>query len=131
MTRGRAQRLVLAIWSLAVVLAVPAFYFYGSGVATAGSRCAPFATAADRHADGAAIIYVVMTTCLTFLLPAAIVAAVYTKVGKYIWRLGINGRTFQRTTNPVQRAKVLPQQHQITLLSVKTMGLILWLNTQV
>jgi len=104
LTRGRAQRLVLAIWLLAATLAAPAFYFYGPG--HGGSRCAPFATGVAEPTDGAAIIYVVMETSLTFLLPAAVVAAVYTKVGKYIWRLGINGRTFQRTTNPVQRAKV-------------------------
>ena len=86
-----------------MVLAIPAFYFYAPSEA---SRCEPFATAAHDRTGGASVIYVVMTTSLTFVLPAAIVAAVYTKVGKYIWRLGINGRTFQRTTNPVQRAKV-------------------------
>ena len=104
MTRGRAQRLVLAIWLVAGVLATPELFFYGPG--HNDSRCAPFATGVADRLDGAAIIYVVMKTSLTFLLPAAIVAAAYTKVGKYIWRLGINGRTFQRTTNPVQRAKV-------------------------
>lgn len=104
LTRGRAQRLVLAIWSLAAVLASPALYFYGPG--KNGSQCAPFTTAVDDPTDGAAIIYVAMNTSLTFLLPAAVVSAAYTKVGKYIWRIGINGRTFQRTTNPVQRAKV-------------------------
>lgn len=102
LTRGRAQRLVLVIWVLAAVLASPAVYFYGPD-GSDGSRCVLFSTAIS---DGAAIIYVVMNTTLTFLLPAAVAAAVYTKVGKYIWRLGINGRTFQRTTNPVQRAKV-------------------------
>lgn len=103
----RWQRLVLGVWSAAALLASPSFYFYGPSGGGGGddrgdSRCEPFATSAG----GAAIVYVVMTTSLTFVLPAAVVSAVYTKVGKYIWRLGINGRTFQRTTNPVQRAKV-------------------------
>jgi len=102
----RSGRLVLAIWSLAGVFAAPAFYFYGPG--DDDSRCTPFTTTVVDQTDGVAIIYVVMKTSLTFLLPAAIVSAVYTKVGKYIWRRGINGRTFQRTTNPVQRAKVQP-----------------------
>ena len=107
-TVGRWQRLVLGVWSAAALLASPSFYFYGpsggggGGDDRGGSLCEPFATSAG----GAAIVYVVMTTSLTFVLPAALVSAVYTKVGKYIWRLGINGRTFQRTTNPVQRAKV-------------------------
>lgn len=70
MTRGRAQRLVLAVWLLAGVLASPAFYFYGPG--HSGSRCAPFATGVSEQTDGAAIIYVVMQTFLTFLLPAAV-----------------------------------------------------------
>ena len=104
LTRGRAQRLVLAIWSLAAILSSPALYFYGPDD---DSRCAPFTTGVHGQTDDtSAIIYVVMNMSLTFLLPAAVVAAVYTKVGKYIWRFGINGRTFQRTTNPVQRAKV-------------------------
>lgn len=105
-TRGRAQRLVLGIWTAALALASPAFYFYGPGDGDTGSRCEPFVTATHRRTDGAAVIYILMTTTLTFILPAAVVSAVYTKIGKYIWRLGINGRTFQRTTNPVQRAKV-------------------------
>lgn len=100
-TRVGARRMILGSWSLGAILSCPTLYFYELENINGKQQCQQFIS---NNWDK--LFYVIFVTILTFILPVIGITVGYSKVFRYIWRTGIGGRTFQRTTNPVPRAKV-------------------------
>ena len=109
-TRGRAKRMILAGWAGSILLACPAFYFYGlewRGSGDRQSKHGPHCTALITE-DGSAgsVIYICLVSSIMYFGPILVDIGGYLRIFKFIWRAGVGGRTFQRTMNPVPRAKV-------------------------
>lgn len=97
-SREKAKKMIAASWILDAALVSPAFFFYGSGWDNHCSFFLPYSW------DGA--VYSVVHLLLAFLIPSAFIILFYQKIIKYIWRIGLDGRTVRRTTNIVPRTKV-------------------------
>ncbi|XP_022082926.1 probable G-protein coupled receptor 19 [Acanthaster planci] len=101
-TRGKAKKIILVSWFLAIVLSCPTFYFFevdeSSGVAVCNTYI--------LYSPGG-IMYSAFVMLVEYLLPLLIVFVIYTRVVRHIWRVGIGaGWALQRTTNAVPRTKV-------------------------
>ncbi len=100
-TRGKAKQLVFGGWISALFIASPCFYFYEVREISGLTHCQTYA----KNTWGG-ILYVTCVALLEYVMPCVTAVAIYVKIFKHIWRAGIGGRTFQRTTHPVPRSKV-------------------------
>lgn len=114
-TRVRAGRLVVGAWLAAAALASPAFGVFRAAEKTGSSGgggdgtlfCAMYAAENNGSPSSpGAIAYVAVVTVMAFVLPAIACSVLYGRISRFIWTVGFGGRPFQRTTNPVPRAKV-------------------------
>ncbi|CAH1785424.1 unnamed protein product [Owenia fusiformis] len=100
-TRSRAKKMVFLSWSFGVLVSIPALYFFTTVTAGTTSHCSPYLTP-----KWDSIFYIVCVVLFHLITPSLALTIGYTRVFKHIWRAGVGGRTFQRTMNPVPRAKV-------------------------
>ena len=100
-TRGAAKRLIAVSWLIAAPMASPCLYFYNIYVDNNGGfHCQYFiGTQWDSFYIGFVIV-------LAYFIPLLGIVIGYTRISRFIWTTGVGGRTIQRTTNPVPRAKV-------------------------
>ena len=79
----------------------------GGGGADGGVMTVSCPTGLDASTAGAAgLAYTAFAFVVAYAAPFAVVVVGYARIARHIWRFGVGGRPFQRTTNPVQRAKV-------------------------
>ena len=103
-TRGRAKHMITASWFASFIIACPALYFFGLDTINDIEYCASIVFSGETKVQG--VFYITCYLSLTFAVSISIISIAYVKIFRYIWRTGIGGRTFQRTTNPVPRPKV-------------------------
>ncbi|XP_070562471.1 probable G-protein coupled receptor 19 [Ptychodera flava] len=103
-TRSKAKQMITGSWIFAAIIACPTFYFYGATTSDYYPDNVLCNTFIPNNVGG--IIYTVLIFLIIFLIPVVIIAIVYVKIFKYIWTVGVGGRTFQRTMNTVPRTKV-------------------------
>ncbi|CAN0424810.1 putative G-protein coupled receptor 19 [Lampetra fluviatilis] len=99
-SREKAKRMIGASWTLTAVLALPALYFYRAREGW------PVSCASYLPYTWEGLLYGCLLLLLAFVLPCVFMVLFYLKIVKYIWRIGSNGRTVQRTMNSVPRTKV-------------------------
>ncbi|XP_071809466.1 probable G-protein coupled receptor 19 [Asterias amurensis] len=121
-TRGKAKKMIVMSWFVAIILSCPAFYFFEVAVSN-GSDSQPFCdTFISYSTEG--IVYSALVVFVEYLLPLIVVSVVYTRIIRHIWRVGIGaGRTLHRTTNAVPRTKVKTVK---MLMIVSTVYFISW-----
>ncbi|XP_038046993.1 probable G-protein coupled receptor 19 [Patiria miniata] len=118
-TRGKAKKIILVSWFLAIVLSCPTFYFFEVNQ----SLPYPFCNTYIAYSPGG-IMYTAFVMFVEYLLPLLIVFVIYARVVRHIWRVGIRaGRALQRTTNAVPRTKVKTVK---MLMIVSTVYFALW-----
>ena len=100
-TRGRAKRMVIGSLVLTAIISSPALYFYDVIQMYGQPFCRTYINGTPQG-----IVYVIIYIVLLYITPIIAMICAYFRIFKYIWRAGVGGRTFQRTTNPVPRAKV-------------------------
>ncbi|XP_002741289.1 putative G-protein coupled receptor 19 [Saccoglossus kowalevskii] len=103
-TRGKAKQMIAGSWLFAAIIASPSFYLYGAVTSDYPPGTILCNTYIPRSVG--AIIYSVFIFLIIFLVPVVIILVVYIRIFKYIWTVGVGGRTFQRTMNTVPRTKV-------------------------
>ena len=120
-TRGTAKHMIACCWLLAFLCCSFCLYFFDIKPALDGSGkelCPTYI----RNDTWPGIVYACAIILCTFLLPAMFVIIVYARVFRYIWRAGIGRRRFQRTMNPVPRAKV-KMVKMLIIVSITTISL--------
>ncbi|XP_077994613.1 putative G-protein coupled receptor 19 [Glandiceps talaboti] len=103
-TRGKAKQMIAGSWLFSAIIASPTFYFYGANTYEYNPNVVLCNAFIPSSVGG--IIYTVLIFLIIFVIPVMIIIIVYSKIFKYIWTVGIGGRTFQRTMNTVPRTKV-------------------------
>lgn len=102
-TRNRAKQLVIGAWAAAAIIASPCFFLFSVESIEPDGR--PFCPVYTHNGPGT-VSYLVLVTLTAFVLPVIVSCHYYVRISRFIWRVGFGGRPFQRTTNPVPRAKV-------------------------
>ncbi|XP_074660414.1 putative G-protein coupled receptor 19 [Tubulanus polymorphus] len=107
-TRGRAKKMIIFSWFLTIVVSCPTLYFFKvvPVTATAAGDEARYICVTYIAPDLAGMFYTVIIVLVEYVLPIVILLFGYTRVFNYIWSMGVGGRTVQRTTNSIPRAKV-------------------------
>lgn len=111
-TRSRARQLVIGAWAAAALIAFPCFFLFSVEPVAPDGR--PFC-AVYLHNGPGTVSYLVLVTLTAFVLPVIVSCHYYVRISRFIWRVGFGGRPFQRTTNPVPRAKVKMVKMLMTL----------------
>lgn len=104
-TRETAKRMILISWLVSSVLSIFCFYFFEIAKGVDGrDQCLLYIP----RTSWSGVTYAVCLVFLQFLVPVIMMCFGYTRVFRYIWRGGTEGRgfRFQRTMNPVPRTKV-------------------------
>lgn len=100
-TRSTAKRMILTSWIVALVFASPAWYLYDVMQYSDGTSYCKMVLHTKWES-----LYSVFLAIFSYFVPIIGISIGYTKIFRFIWRSGVGGRTFQRTTNAVPRSKV-------------------------
>ncbi|XP_064635028.1 probable G-protein coupled receptor 19 [Lineus longissimus] len=101
-TRSGAKRIITGSWAVMLILSAPTVYFFETQTRLPpDSFCLTYIPFTWQGT-----LYTAFLITVEYIVPAVTLVVGYTRVCKHIWTVGIGGRTFQRTTNPVPRTKV-------------------------
>ena len=110
-TRSKAKQMIVAAWGMGAIFALPALYLFGR---TDDSRNCELFLDSSWHS----FAFLCSIAAICYILPIMIMCLGLCRICRYIWQTGVGGRTFQRTTNPVPRAKVKAIKMIMVLLVV-------------
>lgn len=119
-TRGRAKRLIMSSWGVALVLslAFPFLYDVEPADVTGDVRCLG---RPKSSADWTIVVFALIFFIAVYVIPTLLLTYGYTRVFRYIWRIDGSWR-FQRTTHAVTPAKAAMVK---LIISVTTVSLLL------
>jgi G protein-coupled receptor 19 len=121
-TRGRAKRLILSSWGVALVLslAFPFLYDVETADVTGDVRCLG---RQKSSADWTIVVFALVFFVAVYVIPTLLLTYGYTRVFRYIWRIDGSWR-FQRTTHAVTPAKAAMVKLIISVTAASL--LLLW-----
>lgn len=97
-SREKAKKMIAASWLFDAAFVAPCIFFYAS---TGSGHCDFF-----LPAGWGGVAYAAVHLLLGFLVPASLMAWLYQRVVRFVWRVSAHGPSVRRTMNIVPRTKV-------------------------